>query len=217
MKQKLLLLLALACSLHSWSQVDYKLGAIAGVTMSKIQITNAITEWSYAPNVMVGITVEKLVSPGVFVFANVNYERRTSTINLPYSVTDGNTGEVTVYPNNKTTATVSYISIPVAGRYYFGRGNRFCVNMGLYADVYLTDTMKTEHNITTGGAVSTHAKNYTPVTVGINPGLGYSIPLKNKTDILIDFRYNMGLNYAVKDSDATINSFILAANYRFTL
>jgi hypothetical protein len=40
--------------------------------------------------------------------------------------------------------------------------------------------MKTEHNITTGGAVSTHAKNYTLVTVGINPGLGYSIPLKTR-------------------------------------
>jgi|GEM_PF-4122021 len=216
MKQKLLLLLALACSLYSVAQDNFKLGAIAGVTLSKLN-ANLPVAWSYSPNVMVGVTAEKQLTANLAVFANVNYERRTSSANFPYSITDGTTGEITVYRDNKTTATISYLSIPVAARYYFGQGNRFCVNIGMYADVYLTDIMKSEHSASTGGSVSSRMNNYAPVTVGINPGLGYSIPLKNKADMVVDFRYNIGVTDAVKYSETKINSFILAANYRFSL
>jgi hypothetical protein len=217
MKRKLLLLLAFAGTLHCFAQKDIKAGIIAGATYSKLNVDLPGIDWKYAPNFMIGMTAEKPVTNNLSVFANLNYERRTSTIDAPFSVYDSNTGEVAIYPDNKITATISYLSIPVSVRYYFGAQKRFCANLGLYADIYLSDKAKSEHSLSGGGGTSTSFSNYSTVTLGLNPGVGYSIPLKNNTDILIDLRYNAGITKAVKNSDTTVNSLILAANYRFNL
>ncbi|MFP5437397.1 MAG: porin family protein [Bacteroidia bacterium] len=215
MKQKLLLL-ALAGTLSCFAQKEIKAGIIAGATYSKLNVIIPL-DYKYAPNFMVGITAEKPVANNLSIFANLNYERRTSTVKAPFAVYD-EFGLVAVYPDNKITQTISYLSIPVSARYYFGTQKRFCANLGLYADVYLSDKAKSDHSVNHGGGtISTSHGNFTTVTVGINPGVGYSIPLKNNTDILIDLRYNIGLTDAVKNSDTTVNSFILAANYRFNL
>lgn len=217
MKQRLLPLLALAASLHCFAQKEIKAGFIAGGTLSKLNVDNLPLKWKYAPNFMIGITAEKPVTANLSVFANLNYERRTSTLNAPFAVADSNTGLVTVYPDNKITATVNYLSIPVAARYYIGPERRFFANMGLYADVYLKDKATSEHTPTLDSPSSVSLKNYNTVTLGVNPGIGYCIPLKNNSELLIDARYNIGITKAVKDSETTINSFILAANYRFSL
>lgn len=217
MKHKLLALLALMGSLHCFAQKEIKAGIIAGGTLSKLKVDLPGLEWKYAPNFMVGVTAEKPVTDNLSVFANLNYERRTSTVKAPFSVYDSNTGAVSIYPDNKITATISYLSVPVAARYYVGTQKRFCINMGLYADIYLTDKAKSKHSLTSAGSSSTSLNNYKTVTIGVNPGLGYSIPVKGNSDLLIDLRYNIGLTEAVKDSETKINSLILAANYRFNL
>lgn len=221
MKQKLLLLALLAISLTSYAQEvdtseekENRVGVIAGATFSKFNTDN----WKNGTNFMIGVTAEKNVSDNFTAFINLNYERHTTTANIPFSIYDSTTGINTEYPNNKTTVTLSYLSIPLALRYYVDDNKSgLCFHLGVCTDILISDKMKAEHYATDGNFGTGPMRQFSSVTLGLNLGAGYAIPIQDGKDIVIDLRYNTGLTSVNKGGVTNLNTIMLGANYRFSL
>lgn len=221
MKQKLLLLVLLATSLTSYAQEvdtseekENRVGVIAGATFSKFNTEN----WKNGTNFMIGVTAERNVSDKFTALINLNYERHTTTANIPFSVYDGTTGINTEYPNNKNTATLSYLSIPLAFRYYTDDNQSgLCFHIGACTDILISDKLKADHYAADGNYGVRPLREFNSITLGLNLGAGYAIPVKNGEDIVIDLRYNTGLTAVNKGGVTNLNTIMFGANYRFSL
>jgi len=200
MKKLLLFTVLLIASMGLKAQESHY-GAKLGMSYSSFNMSgddDAINMQKYSkgkPNLSIGLMGEFLLSDQFAIAPELNY---------------AGSGDVFELDDNKITYFLSYLNIPVMGRYYISE------NFSLEAGPELGVLLSAEGEVSVNGnTVSTDIKKYLNTT-NFSLGLGAGYKLNN--GLFFNARYNLGLSNVnkVTEDDKTvlnINAFEFGIGY----
>ena len=190
----------------------------AGATYSNLRGNEEVDKFKYDINFLVGVSMEVPLSEKVSFLTNLNYERKTAKKDVNIYIFNDEFDPMFEPPYKNVTerATLSYISVPIDIRYYFGSKKNIYINAGPTISFYIDDVF------TFDGEVENEysgESDFKALDFGANLGIGMKFPLGSNT-LFAELRDNLGLtNIAdmpiINDGSIKTNSFNLIVGFEF--
>ncbi|MGF1556147.1 porin family protein [Paucihalobacter sp.] len=191
-----LLTTAILFSLFINAQNDFQIGAKAGVNYSGFNV-NGTSSYTDAFGLLAGVIAEYQLSNTFSIQPELIFIQKTGGRETPSNL-----------PGGLIRADLSYIDLPISGKYYFFKG--FAVEFGPQLDILINDkttiAFNNDNSEPNPANIETNA-----IQLSINLGFSYKIAQK----YLVQFRYSHGITHIYKDLDATNSVFALSVGYFF--
>ena len=193
---QLTLTIVLLIGLNTTAQNEFELGAKAGVNYSGFNVDGS-SAYTDGFGYHLGIMGEYELSNNFSIQPEIIFIQKTGSRGTPSELSGG-----------LITSDLTYIEIPLNGKYYFAKG--FAVEFGPQLDIlvnekttvdfYNSNQMDDSVDIETNG-----------IQFSINLGISYKVLEK----YLIQFRYSHGLSDVYKDLEAKNSVFLFSVGYFF--
>ncbi len=118
---------------------------------------------------------------------------------------------------NDTKQTLTYVEIPVIGRYFFNKEGNVRPNIFLGPSFSFLTGVKNKVGTNNPEKIDSFKNDYNTVDLGVTTGAGCNIRIYNETYLVLDARYTQGISDVSKSSDNKVNnqSFALTAGVSF--
>lgn len=192
--------------------------AIPSQTMAQIEMTKV---WSIGPEA--GLSLSKY---GRDADANDFKPGLVSGLFVTYSIinTFGITGKFlyhqkgATFQNDDVKQTLSYIEIPVIGRYFLNKEGQFRPNIFLGPSFGILTGAKNKVGTNDPEKLESFKDSFNTFDLGVTGGVGCNIRIFNETYLVLDGRYTHGVSDIAKNNaDVNNNSFALTAGVSFGL
>lgn len=192
-----------------------RLGFNGAVTYSSFRGNPQIETFDAGFDYLVGVSFEYQLKDRLSLIANINYDRKSATTEL-YTEIIENPDDPGFYGDIKIKYNNQFISVPILIKYDFGTNNSFYVNGGPFFSYLLKSQLSNDYDSTTDDITD----NFKTLDFGLTFGIGKTFKLKNKREITVEIRENLGLTnissvQMVDDGSIKTNSLNLICNYSF--
>lgn len=118
---------------------------------------------------------------------------------------------------NDTKQTLTYVEVPIVGRYFFNREGKVRPNIFVGPSFSFLTGVKNKVGSNDPEDISSYKNDYNTVDLGVTTGAGVNIRVHNETYLVLDARYLQGFSDVSKSSDTKVNnhSFALTAGVSF--
>ena len=194
--KKTILVLSVLIGLNTTAQSEFKFGAKIGANYSGFNV-NGSSSYTNAFGYHLGIISEYELSNSFSLQPEMIFIQKT-----------GGRGTPSDLPGGTITSDLTYIDIPLNGKYYITNG--FAVEFGPQLDILVNE--KTEVDFYDSNQTDNSIDIETNgIQFSMNLGLSYKIIDK----YLIQFRYSHGLSDVYKDLEAKNSVFAISIGYFF--
>jgi len=195
--KRIILILLLSIGLNTTAQNEFKFGAKAGFNYSGFNV-NGSSSYSDGYGYQFGII-------GEYKFSN-SFSLQPEVI---YILKKGGRGTPSAFfPRGLITSELTYIDIPINGKYYFFKG--FAAEFGPQLDILINEETSIDfYDDSQSGSFVNFETN--GIQFSLNLGISYLITDK----YLLQFRYSYGLSNVYKDLEAKNTVFAFSVGYFF--
>jgi hypothetical protein len=197
--KKFLTLIVLTISLATFAQSKLNLiGFEAGPSFSSLRGNQTIKEY-HDPRFGCagGVTVEVILKNNLSLKSGIGYERKGSSIKLPW-INDIGVPVGTVYIKEN----FDYLGIPVLLRAGFGKESRFFFNVGPSFNFLLKQTEHYDAIDDFPEQNNDNTESFSMFELALSAGIGTVIPVNKKFSFSCELRDNLGLTNIGKEKAA---------------
>jgi hypothetical protein len=183
-----------------YAQEPKSIGINVGATYSGFRGNDFFEDYKYGLDFLIGVSYGLELSERLDVFAELNYERKSTQRIYEQSYIDEN-GNVTIIgnpigspsserPEFKFQSRFDYLTLPVSIKYYFSKKRTFYINTGAFVGLLLN-----QKNIDDGEDAELFLNpQFDTIDYGIVLGVGYDIYIDDYNTMSITLRNALGFN-----------------------
>ncbi|HLA56238.1 MAG TPA: porin family protein [Flavobacterium sp.] len=176
----------------AFAQHKIKYGINAGATYSKFYGNSSVKSFNRGLDFMAGVSADYYVSEHFSIKANLSYERITSTDQQQVEVRE-NFDDPPVLYDVKFKINYNYLTLPVVAKYEFPKMPSLFVESGIFIGYLLKSGASNDLPVAGLGGSDDNTGMNKKFNTGITLGIGKTIPLNAKNDLVIELRDNIGL------------------------
>jgi outer membrane protein W len=121
------------------------------------------------------------------------------------------------FESANTKQTLTYVEVPIVGRYFFNREGKFRPNIFVGPSFSFLTGVRNKVGSNDPEEIGSYKDDYNSVDLGVTTGAGVNIRIHNETYLVLDARYLQGFTDLSKSPDNKVNnhSFALTAGVSF--